>query len=144
MGLFHSTVDQMYTPYVRPQEYGNRSDTRWAALTDERGTGLLVAGRPRFDFAARRFRVRDIAAARHTVDLVDAGAVILSIDYAQHGIGSASCGPGPLEPYELRAAPFRFGMALRGFDTNGSAPSRLARNLFLADFSPHSGQQFME
>ncbi len=129
VGLFRSTVDQMYTPYVRPQEYGNRSDTRWVTLTNGRGTGLLVAGRPRFDFAARRFRVQDIAAALHTVDLVDAGAVILSIDHAQHGIGTASCGPGPLEPYELRAAAFRFGASLRGFDANGSAPAHGGSNL---------------
>lgn len=127
IGLFRRTVDQLYTPYVRPQEYGNRSDTRWAALTDERGTGLLVVGQPQFDWTARRFRTHDIAVAKHTVDLVDAGVVVLSINHAHHGIGTASCGPGPLAQYELRTAPFRFSVYLRAFDANVNAPSQLAK-----------------
>jgi len=127
IGLFRRTVDQLYTPYVRPQEYGNRSDTRWAALTDERGIGLLVVGQPQFDWTARRFRTHDIAVAKHTVDLVDAGVVVLSINHAHHGIGTASCGPDPLAQYELRTAPFRFSVYLRAFDANVNAPSQLAK-----------------
>ena len=33
-------VDELQTPYVMPQENGNRAAVRWARLTDDRGAGL--------------------------------------------------------------------------------------------------------
>ncbi|MDT7696830.1 MAG: beta-galactosidase, partial [Pseudonocardiales bacterium] len=42
-------------------------------------------------------------AATHTVDLRPGELVELSLDLAQHGLGTASCGPGVLPHYELRA-----------------------------------------
>ena len=36
-----STAEQQYVPYVRPQENGHKTETRWLALTDKTGEGLL-------------------------------------------------------------------------------------------------------
>ncbi|KAA6309716.1 Beta-galactosidase, partial [termite gut metagenome] len=33
VGLYRTTVEDMYVPYVRPQENGHRTDTRWMAAT---------------------------------------------------------------------------------------------------------------
>jgi beta-galactosidase/evolved beta-galactosidase subunit alpha len=63
LGLWTASVDDLYTPYVFPQENGNRSDTRWAEFRDARGAGLSVAGAPRFDFSAHRFTPEDFDAA---------------------------------------------------------------------------------
>ena len=41
VGLYTSTAEDMYFPYVRPQENGHRSDTRWAAFYGG-GSGLMV------------------------------------------------------------------------------------------------------
>ncbi|WP_345582223.1 hypothetical protein [Streptomyces prasinosporus] len=30
---------EQWTPYIRPQENGNKTDVRWAALTDGEGRG---------------------------------------------------------------------------------------------------------
>ena len=46
MGVYSGTVDEQYTPYIFPQENGNKSDVRWVALTDRSGSGLLVVGAP--------------------------------------------------------------------------------------------------
>ena len=40
--LYSSKVSEQYVPYIRPQENGNKTDVRWAALTNEQGKGLLV------------------------------------------------------------------------------------------------------
>src|SRR6185369_7837073 len=40
LGMWRSTVDGQYVPYVRPQENGNKEDVRWLALTDANGRGL--------------------------------------------------------------------------------------------------------
>lgn len=47
VGRFRATVDELQTPYVRPQENGNRADIRWATFTDQAGNGLRVAARSR-------------------------------------------------------------------------------------------------
>ncbi|WP_417361096.1 hypothetical protein [Gallaecimonas pentaromativorans] len=45
LGLYQTKVKALYTPYIRPQENGNRSDTRWLTLTNGHGVGLKVLGR---------------------------------------------------------------------------------------------------
>ncbi len=104
MGRYFSTVDQMQTPYVFPQENGSRSDVRWAVWSENDDAGseaLRIEGRPTFEFAARRWTSEDLDAARHTSELVPRDRIWLNLDARQHGVGSASCGPGVLPAYRL-------------------------------------------
>lgn len=39
--IYQSNVRNQMVPYVRPQENGNKTDVRWAALTNKNGAGLL-------------------------------------------------------------------------------------------------------
>ncbi|WP_159944823.1 MULTISPECIES: glycoside hydrolase family 2 TIM barrel-domain containing protein [unclassified Nocardiopsis] len=103
VGRFTSTVDGLQTPYLRPQENGNRMDVRWAVLRAADGTGLRVEGDPVFDFSARRWGTAELDAARHPFDLVPGDRVHLHLDAAHQGIGSASCGPGVLPAHRLEA-----------------------------------------
>ncbi|HTJ37966.1 MAG TPA: glycoside hydrolase family 2 TIM barrel-domain containing protein [Dactylosporangium sp.] len=119
VGRYSSTVDELSTPYVYPQENGNRADARWLTLTAPDGRGLRVQGRPHIDFTARRWSTAALDAARHTADLVPSDAVHLHLDHAHHGLGSASCGPGPLPQYVLHAAPATFTVALSGVGAAG-------------------------
>jgi beta-galactosidase len=105
IGRFSSRVDDLQTPYVFPQENGTRIDVRWARLTSATGAGLRIDGSPPFGLAARRWTTAELDAATHTVDLCPGELVELSLDLAQHGLGTASCGPGVLPQYELRAHP---------------------------------------
>lgn len=103
LGRWHSTVDELQTPYLRPQENGARPDVRWAELG-----GLRVDGDPEFWFTARRWSSEQLDAADHLTDLTPAGTVWVNLDHGQQGIGSQSCGPGALPQYLLRAAPAEF------------------------------------
>ena len=112
VGRFAASVDELQTPYVRPQENGNRTEVRWATLTDAAGAGLRVEGRPHFELTARRWTSEDLDAATHTPELVPRDRIWVNLDHAQQGIGTASCGPGvlPAAPPrgradDLRAAP---------------------------------------
>ncbi|KUN31489.1 beta-galactosidase [Streptomyces corchorusii] len=108
---WQSTVDELQTPYVRPQENGARIDVRWVELG-----GLRVEGDPAYWFTARRWTTEYLDAAAHRTDLVpgaasdggSAAGVWVNLDHGQHGIGSQSCGPGPLPRYHLRAEPAEF------------------------------------
>ncbi|MFC4495146.1 glycoside hydrolase family 2 TIM barrel-domain containing protein [Streptomyces ovatisporus] len=119
-GLWHSTVDNMQTPYVRPQENGARADVRWAELRDTsdasggtgpHGPGLRIeADTHRFWLTARRWTSEELDAAEHTTDLVAGETVWVNLDHAQHGIGSQSCGPGVLPAHQLTVAPAEFAL----------------------------------
>ncbi|NBM19017.1 beta-galactosidase small subunit, partial [Streptomyces sp. GC420] len=103
LGRWRSGVDELQTPYVRPQENGARADVRWVELGDMR-----IEGEPAFWFSARRWTSEQLDAAEHTTDLVPGDTVWVNLDHAQHGIGSQSCGPGVLPRYRLDVAPAAF------------------------------------
>ena len=53
-----------------------------------------------------------MAAARHDWELHPDGRTYLSIDLAQSGVGTASCGPGILSRHRLTARPFAVSLLL--------------------------------
>jgi beta-galactosidase len=59
VGLYKTTVEDLYFPYVRPQENGHRTDTRWLKLTNIIGFGLKFEGHKPFGFNALRNSVED-------------------------------------------------------------------------------------
>ena len=103
VGRFTAPVGALATPYVRPQENGNRMHARNLTLTGAAGDALTVTGDPHVDFTVRRWSPELLTAARHPPDLVPDGRTHLHLDAAHHGIGSASCGP-PLPPGHRLAA----------------------------------------
>ena len=113
IGRYSSTVDNLQSPYVFPQENGHRMDVRWATLTGPDGPGVRIDGDPAFGFTARRWTTGALESARHTVDLVPDGWVHVSLDHAQHGLGSASCGPGVLPRYQLQPGKVTFTLWFR-------------------------------
>lgn len=106
VGRYSSTVNDMRENYVRSQSMGTRTDTRWLALKDDKGRGLKVTaiGEP-FDFTALHYTDEDIWGAKygHNLDEIYHPEVVLNIDCATRGLGSASCGPGPRPEYCLKA-----------------------------------------
>jgi hypothetical protein len=113
VGVYSGTVDEQYTPYIFPQENGNKSDVRWLALTDRGGDGLLVAGAPTLNASAHHVTTRDLEKTTHRHLLKRRRDITLSLDERQCGLGSASCGPGPLPQYVIWPAPMRFSVRLR-------------------------------
>lgn len=127
IGFYKAGVDQLYTPYVKPQENGNRTEVRRAAFHDLHMAGLFVGGLPMFDFSAHRFTAEDIAVAKHPHEIRRRDNITLNLDWKQCGIGTGSCGSGTAEQYRIPAAPFKFSLRFRTF-----APGELNdRSFFL-------------
>ncbi len=127
--VHESTVDEQFVPYVVPQELGNKSEVRWVSLTDESGVGVLAVGAPWLEFSALHFSVADLDRCKHPHELTKLAETILHLDYAQSGLGSASCGPGRLEKYQLKAGEVLFSLRLRPFDINTESPAALAKKV---------------
>ncbi|WP_244789988.1 glycoside hydrolase family 2 TIM barrel-domain containing protein [Streptomyces sp. BJ20] len=88
VGRWSSTVAEQWTPYIRPQENGNKTDVRWAALTDRTGRGLLVTGEPLVEINASHFTPEDLSAGvRHDYQLTPRDAVVLRVNHRQMGVG---------------------------------------------------------
>ena len=113
VGRFESTIEEQYVPYINPQEHGHHPDARWLRLTDRHGEGLEVRGMPTIGFGASHFTAADLTAARHTSDLDPRAEVYLSLDHAQRGLGTASCGPDTGEQYRLLESRYEFWFSLR-------------------------------
>jgi hypothetical protein len=116
VGVYSGLVSDQYVPYIRPQDYGNKTDVRWAALTDARGLGLLALAPqdgPLLQMSAQEFSTEDLTRAHHTYELAPCGQIIWNLDHLQAGLGSNSCGPGPLAQYLIQPMEHAFNVRLR-------------------------------
>ena len=59
------------------------------------------------EFSVSHYTAQDLDSAYHTYDLHPRAEVILNLDYRQRGLGTESCGPGPLEHYKINQAGMR-------------------------------------
>lgn len=59
VGLYKTTADEMYYPYVRPQENGHHTDTRWLVLSPKKGNGLMIQANNTIGFNALRNPIED-------------------------------------------------------------------------------------
>ena len=59
VGEYQATAEQMYFPYVRPQENGHHTDTRWLMLKKKNGKGLAVYADGTLEFNSLRNSIED-------------------------------------------------------------------------------------
>ncbi len=103
LGIWRQPVDQL--PYLVPQEYGLRTDTRWFELIDpatEDSIRVTSEAAP-FHFSAIRHTAEQLFAASTATDLTNHERLVVSIDAAHRGLGTASCGPDVLQKYRIPA-----------------------------------------
>ncbi len=113
VGVYRGTVDEQFVPYVVPQENGNKTEVRWVTLTNTDGIGIHASADRLLEVSVHHFTPEDMTATMHPHELVRRPEVILHLDYGQSGLGSASCGPGRLEKYQLRPEEIRYRVDLR-------------------------------
>lgn len=105
IGIYKSMVKDQYTPYVRPQENGNKMDIRYLMLTDQNGYGLRIDGSQAFSATATHVPIEDFDTGlskkyRHQNDIHHHAETFLYIDLFQRGVGGInSWGALPLGKY---------------------------------------------
>lgn len=102
VGIWSSTVDEQFTNFVFAQETGNKTDVRWMALTDADGDGLLIdADEHLLEMSALNCTQEALESAKHPYQIARTDNTVVTIDYAQMGLGTASCGQATLSQYLL-------------------------------------------
>jgi beta-galactosidase len=128
VGLYESTVADQYTPYIRPQENGYKTDTRWLTLTNDNGSGILVSGEPLICFAAlnnihddfespgklSQYRKDAKTANTHTIDVKPRDLVNLNVDMGQMGVGGDNSWGALIHPqYRLLGQKYEYSFRIR-------------------------------
>ncbi len=113
IGAYSKRVDEMTEHYVRPQDMGNRSDTRWFVVSNHAGLGLRFETDSLLNFSALHHLPYDLDKANHLYELVRRPETILTIDAAHNGLGGGSCGPGPMDEYLLRSDSKSFSFTIK-------------------------------
>jgi beta-galactosidase len=136
VGVYQGNVLDQHTPYIRPQENGNKTDVRWVALTNDAGVGLLAVGLPLVDVSAYPFLNEDFDPGdakkqRHTIDVKPRELVTLNIDYRQMGVGGdTSWGARTHPEYTLPARAYHYRYRLRPFSRTDPRPMALSKERF--------------
>ncbi|WP_349945396.1 glycoside hydrolase family 2 TIM barrel-domain containing protein [Lacrimispora sp. BS-2] len=105
MGIYSSSVDEMGTDYVFPQENGHREEVKWFGIGDGNKSLLCKMEAP-MGLNLANYTDESLEEARHSFQIQRADHVEIHLDYLQSGLGSNSCGEEQLEEYKVKLQDF--------------------------------------
>lgn len=96
--IFKTTVDKNLTPYLVPQEVGNRTNVRWAKVTNGEGHGFLFAAEEgTFDFSFLPYSAYEMENATHLDELPRRQYTWIRVIAAQMGVGGDDSWGAPVQ-----------------------------------------------
>ena len=95
VGIYKATADQLFFPYVRPQETGTMSDLRWWNQTDNNGFGFRIESDKLFSASALHYDLLTLDEGlekhqRHSQSLEKSKYTNMFIDLTQEGVGGVN------------------------------------------------------
>jgi beta-galactosidase len=130
IGKYHSTTDEMYTSYVRPQEDGYRTDVKWISINDGKSVGIYFDGSPNLGFSALPFTYDDLKGfeqkGKHGNLLLKQSFTDLNLDYMQCGVGGDdSWWSWPMEKYLIPSKDYTWSYRIRPYLLTKENPAKL-------------------
>jgi beta-galactosidase len=114
LGVYENLVLDNVPAYLMPQECGNHTDVRWAAVTDGAGIGLLFQSAS-MEFSALPYTPHELENAAHPQELPTPYQTVVRVAAKQMGLGAEdSWGARPDPKDLLPAAPMTFQFTFRG------------------------------
>ena len=115
-GNYSAPIEDLITDYEFPQETGNRTDVRWVKFSNGDGDGLKAyfGDLEEASFSALHYSTKDLDECEHPYELYKRKRkeTIVRLDWAHHGLGTGSCGPGTLLQYQLKSGRFEYEILL--------------------------------
>lgn len=87
LGIFETTAQENVSQYVIPQECGNRTQVRWAKITDEMGTGIQISADEPVELSVLPYTCHELENAYHHYELPRITNTVLNISHKQMGVG---------------------------------------------------------
>lgn len=114
-GIYQSTIKKFITPYVRPQENGNRCDIRWISFkSNEQQVQFTAGSGSSFSASAWPYTQKKLSQSAHDFELSPSGYSTVNIDCAQMGVGGDnSWGLPVLEQYQLKPGKYQYSFIIQ-------------------------------
>lgn len=101
IGIYELDVNNQYE-YEKPMERGNHEDVRWIRFSGTHSPDLLIISDDQLmQFSALTYTDEQMYPVEYKIDLPASTATVLCISTKTLGVGSASCGPKPLDKYKV-------------------------------------------
>ncbi|MES5818192.1 glycoside hydrolase family 2 TIM barrel-domain containing protein [Streptomyces sp. RG80] len=113
VGHHRVPVDELFTPYLRPQESGGRHGVRHFTLSAPDATGLAIALDEPRQVSVTHYRSEDLTAVTHHDQLTPRAGCVVHLDAAHRGLGTASCGPDTFPSHLVTPGVHRWSWTLR-------------------------------
>ena len=119
IGRYQAKANDLYYPYVRPQENGHHTDVRWIRLEDHLGNGLLIKADSVMEFNALRNSIEDFDQGKttnhHADEIHPRHFVEVCLDGFMQGVGGYdSWGSRPAPQHQLPAdRAYHFGFSIQ-------------------------------
>lgn len=86
VGLYKTDIKNLYTPYLKPQEHGNRTDVRYAKLTGTKHN-LVIEADGSVELNVCRWSVDELERAAHGYELPENDKPYITVSARQMGVG---------------------------------------------------------
>jgi beta-galactosidase len=107
-GVYELGINEQYE-YEKPMERGNHEEVRWAKLSGKDMPSLLVQSDEKLmQVAALPHTDEQMQPIEYKIDLPASTSTVFCISTKTLGVGSNSCGPRPLERFQVFAEPTSF------------------------------------
>jgi len=101
VGIYDLGVNEQYE-YEKPMERANHEEVRWAKLSGNNMPGFMVKSDENLmQVAALPHTDEQMYPVEYKIDLPTSSATVLCVSTKTLGVGSASCGPRPLEKFQV-------------------------------------------
>ncbi|ADJ16694.1 glycoside hydrolase family protein [Halalkalicoccus jeotgali B3] len=124
VGHYAGSVEQQHVPYLPPQDNGNKTDTRWASLSNG-SVGVAAFGGSLLDVSLEQYG--NLADADYQYQLEERGSVGFNLDHAVTGVGGT---PVPTaDEYQVQPESTEFSITLCPFRATEGPMNVLGGNL---------------
>jgi len=87
LGVYECNVNEFSEPYLKPQDYGCRTDNRWVTFETKEGIGVTFSGDQIFNFSAQTYDTDQLARAQYPYQLRPSEGINFDFDYGTSGVG---------------------------------------------------------
>lgn len=113
VGIYRLEVNNQYE-YEKPMERGNREEVRWVKFNGGKLPSFeVLADEKLMQFSALPHTDEQMNPVEYKIDLPASTATVFCISTKTLGVGSASCGPRPLEKYQVKSEDTEFGYTIK-------------------------------
>jgi len=113
VGIYELGINEQYE-YEKPMERGNHEEVRWAKLNGKDMPSLLIQSDEKLmQVAALPHTDEQMFPVEYKIDLPASTSTVFCVSTKTLGVGSASCGPRPLEKFQVFAEPTSFSYTIK-------------------------------